>query len=752
MCLNSNSDVEIQQLKAELKTTQAQLAESHARIHLLTYKLQNENQRWVENIYQVMKPTLLQLAFGLQDEIIDLSSYGFTVPLQLFSALSGEVYDVVSSFENLEFPIPVTRGKFLQWSFTWDGALAGEALLLKVGTYCRVNHCHLNLSIMPDDEEDNELIEAQVYGQFLKDNTYAVFPLSKPLKPGSYRCRLTSPDSDNSENLLAVWLSINEKKVSTGLTLPDSTAYQKWYEQNRCNQDQLETQQSESKLWQNPPLISVVIPRLNNQSLWLNDFFISLHEQSYINWECIIIEDQANLDIAKQWCEQDTRFHLVQDFAAEGEYICVVDPYVRLEPQALFEIAKIIIKQQPAVIYSDEMLVDENQEIISCDFRQDFNYHFLLSHLYISHLTVFSSEIIAKVGGLTDLQLRVAAITQDFYHISKVLYRWRNHSLSNSTEQQLAAINQHLQMIGLNETEAWAEQGLATNFFKVHRKIKPTKVSIIIPTKDRVDLLRTCIDSFKQITRIPEGIELEFVIIDNGSTCQNTLNYLNQLEQQGVLVVKIPGAFNYSLLNNQAVAKASGSMLLFMNNDIEIVESGWLEAMLELMAWNDVGVVGSKLIYPNINMIQHAGVITGFHDIAGHDHQYYPEYDEFKNLNAGHNNALLVIRECMAVTAACMLVRRSVFEKVNGFDEQLVVGFGDTDLCLKIREQGYRCLFTPYARLIHHESASRMRQQGDPHPVDSALFRQKWEDLLKKENPFYNSNLSKTGKMFELKL
>jgi GT2 family glycosyltransferase len=733
---------QLQQLKTELKTTQAQLAESHARIHLLTYKLQNENQRWVENIYQVMKPTLLQLAFGLQDEIIDLSSYGFTVPLRLFSALSGEVYDVVSSFSNLEFPIPVTRGKILQWSFTWEGALAGEALLLKVGTYCRVNHCHLNLSIMPDDEEDNELIEAQLYGQFLKDNTYAVFSLNKPLKPGSYRCRLTSPDTDNSDNLLAIWLSIQEKEVSSCLTLPDSSLYQKWYEQNRCNQDQLETQRSESKLWQNTPLISVVISALNNE------LFLSLHEQSYSNWECIIVEDQANLDIARQWCEQDTRFHLVQNFAAEGEYLCFIDPDVRLEPQALFEIAKIIIKQQPAVIYSDEMLVDENQEIIRCEFRQDFNYHFLLSHLYINHLTVFSSEIISKIGGFaTDLQLRVAAITQDFYHIPKVLYRWRTTEQSNS----LAAINQHLQMIGLNETEAWAEEGLAANFFRVRRKITPTKVSIIIPTKDRVDLLRTCIDSFKKITHIPEGIELEFVIVDNGSTCQNTLNYLNQLEQQGVLVVKLPGAFNYSLLNNKAVAKASGSMLLFMNNDIEIVESGWLEAMLELMAWNDVGVVGSKLIYPNINMIQHASVITGFHDIAGHDHQFYPEYDEFNNLNAGHNNALLVIRESMAVTAACMLVRRSIFEKVNGFDEQLVVGFGDTDLCLKIREQGYRCLFTPYARLIHHESATRMRQQGDPHPVDSALFRQKWEKLLKQENPFYNSNLNKHGTMFQPK-
>jgi GT2 family glycosyltransferase len=189
--------------------------------------------------------------------------------------------------------------------------------------------------------------------------------------------------------------------------------------------------------------------------------------------------------------------------------------------------------------------------------------------------------------------------------------------------------------------------------------------------------------------------------------------------------------------------------LLFLNNDIEIVEVGWLEAMLELMALPNIGAVGAKLLYPNIGLIQHAGVIIGVNGPASHDHQFYPEYEPSGHWGMGHNHAMMVIRECMALTAACLLVRRSVFDEIGGFDENLHVGFGDTDLCLRLWDKGYKCLFTPYARLIHHESATRGHKPYDPHATDSALFRKRWQKLITNGDPFYNPNLVREGRIFE---
>ncbi len=208
------------------------------------------------------------------------------------------------------------------------------------------------------------------------------------------------------------------------------------------------------------------------------------------------------------------------------------------------------------------------------------------------------------------------------------------------------------------------------------------------------------------------------------------------------------------MLNNEAVKESTGDMLLFLNNDIEILkeDAGWLEAMLEPMARPEVGIVGAKLLYPDIGLIQHAGVLIGYNGAAGHDHQFFAERDSKDNIDPGHNHALCVVRECMAVTAACMLVRREAFDAVGGYDLNLEVGFGDTDLCLRIVKKQYKCLFTPYARLIHHESATRGYQQDDPHPVDSALFRQRWLKVIEQGDVYYNPNLTMMGRMFEPRL
>jgi GT2 family glycosyltransferase len=564
------------------------------------------------------------------------------------------------------------------------------------------------------------------------------------------------------------------------LTLPNAQTYKKWYAKHRCPPAELEQQRREAQGWDNAPLISLAVPCYNSPPRWLDELLASIHRQTYPGWECLLIDDASprteHLAVIERWQSQDSRFRLLKQEhnqgvggasqsgleAALGDYFAIIDHDDLLEPNALFEVAKVIRGVQPDVIYSDEMLIRDNGAIIRCEFRPDFSYHFLLSHPYIVHLTVFRREALFQAGGYDpslqvsqdyDVLLRVAAQTHDFHHIPKVLYQWRTHSgstghslMAKVTQNSLAALNRHLRLAGLAEEDAQAVEGLSFNFFRIRHRIRPCTVSVIIPTRDRVELLKTCIASLLAKTRLPSGVKLEILVVDNGSEQAETLAYFADLEKRGHTIVDAAGPFNFSLLNNLAAKQAKGEFLLFLNNDIEIVDPGWLEAMLELMAWNDVGAVGAKLLYPDIGLIQHAGVIIGYNGIAAHDHQFYPEY-EHGRLAPGHNHAMLVVRECLAVTAACLLARREAFDKVGGFDTDLQVGFGDTDLCLRLRQAGYRSLFTPYARLVHHESASR--GYHDNHPVDTKLYQARWQALLAAGDPYYNPNLTLRGKMFE---
>lgn len=569
------------------------------------------------------------------------------------------------------------------------------------------------------------------------------------------------------------------------LTLPNARAYKKWYVRHRCSAEELEQQRREIQEWPDMPFISLMVPCYNSPARWLDALLTSIRHQSYPAWECILVDDASpraeHLAIIERWCDKDDRFRLIKHEhnqgvggasqtgleAARGEYFAVADHDDLLEPNALYELANAIRQHHPDAVYSDEVLIHNNGRVIRCEFRPQFSYHFLLSHPYIVHLTAFRRDLLLQVGGFDrhlevsqdyDLLLRVAAVTHDFRHIPKVLYQWRVHPHSTGHQKMakvmknsLTALNRHLRLAGLAEDKAQAVEGLSFNFFRIHYKIDPATVSIIIPTRDRMDLLGICVGSLLGKTRLSAGISLELIIVNNGSSQPDTLRYFAELEAQGHKILDAPGAFNFSKLNNLAAAQAKGKFLLFLNNDIEIVEPDWLEAMLEPMVWDDVGVVGAKLLYPEIGLIQHAGVIIGFNGTAAHDHQFYPEY-EHGHLAPGHQHALLAMRECMAVTAACMLVRRESFEEVNGFDPDLQVGYGDTDLCLRLRQAGYRCLFTPYARLIHHESATRGYDMADTHPVDTKLFKGRWAEQLAQGDPYYNSNLSLNGRLFEPRL
>ena len=560
--------------------------------------------------------------------------------------------------------------------------------------------------------------------------------------------------------------------------LPAKEMYADWYASTRPTSGQLAKQKRNSDNWSDRPLLSVIVPCYESNPEWLNQLLHSIAMQTYGNWECIIIDDgstnRAHLDVVRRYTTVDSRFRLIISRSnhgvsgtsrkgvekARGNYVSVVDHDDLLEPDAFYEVAAVIRTQSPAVVYSDEALTDENGNVFRCELRPDFDYAFLLSHPYIVHLTFLRRDVVKGVGNFRrdyavsqdyDLLLRVAAQTHDFFHIPKILYRWRVHATSTGhammnkvTRLSTASLNNHLKSLGLSRSEAWVESGLSFNFFRFRSIVPPCRVTVVIPTRDRIDLLRKCIDSLIGITRIPAGVELSISVVDNGSVDHDTLNYLEQFERAGHTVLRCPDAFNFSRINNLAAERARGDFLLFLNNDIEIVEPDWLLSMLELMKWSDVGAVGAKLLYPESGLVQHGGVIVGFNGAAAHDHQFYPERQD-GHWSPGHLHTLLTIRECSALTAACMLVRRSAFNMVDGFDEKYAVGFGDTDLCLRLKKNGWRSLFTPYARLVHHESASRGHSNSDPHPEDTRLFKRRWRAFIKAGDPYYNPNLALTG-------
>lgn len=566
--------------------------------------------------------------------------------------------------------------------------------------------------------------------------------------------------------------------AAPGSPLPGSEqaqAARKWYEAVRCAPAALEAQRREAATWVDPPLISIVVPCYDSRAAWLSELLASVQAQSYPRWECLIVDDAsaaaAHLKVARGWCAQDARFRLMQRESnggvgaasqtgleqATGDYLCVADHDDILEPDALYELARAIRTLRPDVVYSDEMLVREDGAVIACTFRPAFNYALLLSHPYIVHLTAFRRAVLLAAGGFDsafsvsqdyDAVLRVAARTRAFHHVPKVLYRWRTYSRSTGHQQlervathSLAAIDRHLQRSGRDAHEAWAEEGPVFNVFRVRRAIAPVTVSVIVPFRGAPEQLRACIDSVWSDTRIPGGVTLEVVIADRGSADPDARAVLKELQRSGHEVLALPGAANDAALRNRAAAQAGGALLLFLDSDVTIADPDWLEAMLESMSDADVGIVGAKLIDPLSGEIRHAGLILGYDGAVGVDHARIAERAN-GHPTPGYNQALVAVRDCAAVSATAMLVRRSAFAETGGFDAHLTGALGDADLCLRIHAHGHRCVFTPYARLYQHGAATTAFGSAE-----KERFGARWRAA---RDPFYNVNLSlRRGRMYE---
>lgn len=515
------------------------------------------------------------------------------------------------------------------------------------------------------------------------------------------------------------------------------------------------------------PKISIITPVLNTREEWLRSSIESVLHQIYDNWELCIADDGSDQPHIREtlnfYQQKDARIkvkYLNENQGvsgasnealamASGEFIGFLDHDDQLLSNALYEVVLMLNRNASAdFIYSDEILISKRGKPVFAYFRPDFSLDYMLSHCYIVHFVVIRASILKKIGGFRaefkvsqdyDLFLRVLSQTRNVLHIPKILYRWRQYESSTGhllkervMESSRRALQDFADREGIKGV-VWGTKNF--NFFRLKRDIldRP-KISIIIPTKDRIDLLRRCIESIQNRSSYDN---YEIIIVDNMSQEEETAAYLDGLGKsyENCRIIKFNEKFNYSKLNNYAAEFARGEHLLFLNNDIEVLNSDWLEAMLEQSQRDEIGCVGAKLLYPD-RKIQHVGVVVGWGGRAEHIYKWLHSND------IGYMGHFVSIRNYSAVTAACMMLRKSIFNEVGGFDERFEIGFGDVDLCLRVRELGYENLFTPYAELLHYESATRGRSFSfDPHPNDTKRFIERWQEYIKGGDPYYNPNL-----------
>jgi len=559
--------------------------------------------------------------------------------------------------------------------------------------------------------------------------------------------------------------------------------YKNWLHSNYPSEKDILRQTELSKSFQLNILLSVIMPVYNSNSEHLLKAIRSVKMQSYKNWELIIVDDHSVkseiLNILKEESLNDSRIHCIYCksrggiakatnagiSSARGNYIAFLDHDDELWPNALFEVAKILQDNpQVKVIYSDEDKLEMNGDHCEPFFKPDWSPRFLQSTNYINHLTCIKKDTIISAGMLKEgfdgaqdweLLLRVTdkCNADEVVHIPTVLYSWRKSAQSTATDvsnasqkiikSQKKAITTYLNMSSSNASVQKTNH-LGLWEVSIARRDTPL-VSIIIPTKNQFNHIKTCVDSIFNVTTYPK---IEVIVVDGGSTDQNVLEYyvMTQSNHPELRVISWDKPFNFASKCNYGAAKANGEQLIFLNNDTKIITPRWIEKMLQYSEMGNVGAVGCKLLYPN-NKIQHAGVVLGMgmkkHEgVAGH---------LFKNVDDGESTTAKVVyteaaREISAVTAACLMIEKMKYEKVSGMDESFKIAFNDVDFCLKLLKSGYINIYTGYVKLIHNESSS-IGKPGDQHR-DMILFQSevermigKWGNELKSDR-YYNKNLS----------
>ena len=535
--------------------------------------------------------------------------------------------------------------------------------------------------------------------------------------------------------------------------------------------------------WHQPPIISVVMPTYNSDPELLEAAINSVLGQVYPHWQLCIADDASDSPGVKALLERhaatDSRiqvvFRLVNGHIsaasnsalalASGDFVALLDHDDLLHPLALWFVAQCCIERPEAgVIYTDEDKLSADGQRCGPYFKCDFNYELLLAQNMLSHLGCYRRSLLEEIGGFRegfegsqdyDLALRAMERLrpEQIVHIPRVLYHWRivaGSTASSMGEKPYAltaaqrALTEHLQRRGITaEVMPAPEIPLHTRVRFPVPKPAPL-VSILIPTRDRVNLLRLCIDSIRELTTYAP---YEIIVVDPGSEDADTLQWLDRFRQSGIRVLQEHGEFNFSRFNNQAAAQARGKVLCLMNDGIEIITPDWLEEMVSFAVQDGVGAVGTRLWHPD-QRLQGGGVILGLGGVAG------PSFLNCERGNIGYFGRAALHQSLSAVTAACMVVRKSVFEEMGGFDERLAVTFHDVDFCLRLRQAGYRNVWTPYAEMRHDESASHdqettSEEQQECLASEMAFMQDRWADELAAD-PAYSPNLSLGAHAFSL--
>lgn len=548
--------------------------------------------------------------------------------------------------------------------------------------------------------------------------------------------------------------------------------YEAWLARHKVDKRTLRRQKHSA--FAQKPLISIVIPLYCTPLPYLKELLESVRRQSYENWQ-LCLADGSPDDKAKEFIEKhygrEKRivYRKLEENGgisantneavalAAGEYLMLCDHDDTLEPDALYEIVKAINDTGADVLYTDEDKVSmDGRHYFDPNFKPDFNLFRLRENNYICHIFVVKKSLTDETGLLRsefdgaqdfDFILRCCEKAQKITHIPKVLYHWRCHMDSTAAdpsskayayEAGRKAVREHYQRLGI---DAKVEMTERPGWYRSHVKVQGNPlISVIIPNKDHTDDLELCLFS---MTRKSTYRNYEILIVENNSEKEETFEYYRKLPDRypKARVLTWEKEFNYSAINNFAAKEAKGEYLLFLNNDVEILTPDWMEEMLQNCQQENVAAVGAKLYYPD-DTIQHAGVVLGLGGIAGHIMCRASKEDP------GYFGRMISVQEISAVTAACMMVKKSDFDAVGGLDETFQVAFNDIDLCMKFRAAGKKIIFTPYAELYHYESKSRGLEDTPEKQFrfdkEVKRFQEKWAQQLEMGDPYYSPNLSVT--------
>ena len=591
---------------------------------------------------------------------------------------------------------------------------------------------------------------------------------SLPLNPALIAARKFLKESKAqyvSTKKSLIWL---KKK----LTRKEYADYDTWLRIMRVSRQELFAQRKTKFSY--APKFSVVVPLYHTPAKFLKDLVRSMMYQSYANWELCLVnaspEDVHLTSLLENWAMRDKRIRLIRleknlgiaqntnagIAASTGEFIAFLDHDDFLEPDALFCYADALNKDKTIdVFYSDEDKTDEYAaHYFYPHFKSDFNIDLLHANNYMCHFLAVRKSLVDTVGGLNekfdgaqdyDFVLRLTENTKKIYHCPRILYHWRCSNQSTAANQGnkmyaihagKAALNAHYKRIGWN---ARAQEGAVDGWYQTKFTLKEEPlVSILIPNKDHTDDLDVCLNSFFERD---DYQNYEFIIIENNSVLPETFAYYEKIEKEhdNVKVVYWEAGFNYSAINNFGFKFAKGDYIMLLNNDVELITSDIFQSMLGFCMRPEVGIVGAKLLY-NDHTVQHAGVLVGAGGLADHVFKGIHEDDP------GYMGRAISSQDVSAVTAACLLVKRSVYEEVGGLEDEFQVAFNDVDFCLKVRKAGYLIVYDADVKLFHYESKSRGMEDTTERFIrfgnEMMLLNSKWDILSTFVDPYYNPNLS----------